>query len=155
MTSHAYSEKALVEQSAEEILADLGWTPASAAKETFGPSGTLGRDSPRDIVMTGRLRAALAALNPAAPPAVLALAIDDLLRDRVAMGPAAANREVHRLLTDGVTVTTKDARTGEEQPDDRPRRRLGSARAQRLPGSPPAHAEGSALHLHPRRHPAT
>ena len=116
MTPHAYSEKALVEQSAEEILVDLGWTPVSAAKETFGPSGNLGRDSLRDVVLTGRLRVALAALNPTVPPAVLELAIDDLIRDRVAMGPAAANREVYRLLTDGVTVTTKDVGTGEEQP---------------------------------------
>jgi type I restriction enzyme R subunit len=116
MISHAYTEKALVEQSAEDILADLGWTPVSAVRETFGAYGNLGRDSPRDVVLTGRLRGALLALNPTAPPTALELAIDDLLRDRVAMGPAGANREVHRLLTDGVTVTTKDPRTGEEQP---------------------------------------
>jgi len=116
MTSHAYTEQALVEQSAEDILADLGWTLVSMAGEIFGPAGTLGRDAPRDVVLTARLRAALVALNPKAPPAALEVAIDDLLRDRIAMGSAAANRDVHRLLTAGVAVTTKDARTGEEQP---------------------------------------
>src|SRR5262249_9184679 len=44
------------------------------------------------------------------------LAIDDLLRDRVAMGPAAANREVHRLLTEGVKILVKDERTGKDEP---------------------------------------
>ena len=32
------------------------------------------------------------------------------------MGAAAANREVHRLLTEGVRVAVKDPRTGEEEP---------------------------------------
>lgn len=32
------------------------------------------------------------------------------------MGPASANREVYRLLTDGVKITTKDERTGKEEP---------------------------------------
>ena len=116
MTPHAYTEKALVEQSAEEILVELGWIPVSADKETFGPTSALGRNSPRDVVLVQHLRRAVAALNLAAPPVAVDLAIDELLRDRVAMGAAAANREVHRLITEGVKVTFKDPNTGEDMP---------------------------------------
>jgi type I restriction enzyme R subunit len=116
MTPHAYTEEALVEQAAEEILVELGWAPVSAAKEAFGASGPLGRESKRDVVLVARLRRALLALNPGAPPVALDLAVDELLRDRIAMGAAAANREVHRLLTDGVRVTFKDPATGKDAP---------------------------------------
>jgi len=116
MTAHAYSEKALVETAAMEILAALGWTTLSSTEETFTPASALGRTSPREVVLAPRLRAALAALNPAAPPLALDLALDELLRDRVAMGSAAANRDVHRLLTGGVKVVVKDERTGKDEP---------------------------------------
>ncbi len=116
MTPSAYSEKALVEESAEEILRALGWTTGTAAEETFGSMGTLGRASAREVVLVPRLRAAIARLNPHAPPGAIDLALDELLRDRVAMGPAAANREVHRLLAEGVKVTVKDTRTDRDEP---------------------------------------
>jgi type I restriction enzyme R subunit len=116
MSPHAYTEKALVERATMELLASLGWDTVSAAEETFGPAGTLGRASPREVALFPRLRAALAKLNPGAPATAIDLAIDDLTRDRVAMGPAAANREVHRLLTDGVKVAVKDERTARNEP---------------------------------------
>jgi type I restriction enzyme R subunit len=116
MTSHAYTEKALVERAALEVLASLGWTTVSAEEEAFGPNGTLGRESQREVAITPRLRAALTRLNKGMPAAAITLAIDELLRDRAAMGPAAANREVHRLLTEGVKVTVKDERTGKDEP---------------------------------------
>ena len=116
MTAHAYTEAELVEQSAVEILDAVGWTTVFAKDEHFGASGTLGRESVRDVVLAGRLRAALIKLNPGAPSVAIALAMDELTRDRVAMGAAAANREVHRLLTGGVTVVVKDARSGKDEP---------------------------------------
>ncbi|HEX5747235.1 MAG TPA: type I restriction endonuclease subunit R [Archangium sp.] len=116
MTSHPYSEKALVESATLEVLASLGWTTVSAAEETFGSNGTFGRESPREMALISQLRAALVRLNPGTPVAAIDLAIDELLRERVAMGLAAANREVHRLLTEGVKVTVKDERTGQDEP---------------------------------------
>jgi type I restriction enzyme, R subunit len=116
MTAHAYTEKALVETAALEILASLGWTTLSASEDTLGPSGSLARSSPRDVAFVPRLRAALAKLNPNEPPAAIDRAVDDLLRDRSAMEQAAANRDVHRLLTDGIRVTVKDAKTGNDEP---------------------------------------
>jgi type I restriction enzyme R subunit len=116
MRRHTYSEKALVEASTMEILSALGWSTTSADHEVLGPAGTFGRDTPRTVVLVPRLRAALAKLNPGAPPAAIDLAADELLRDRTAMGLAAANREVHRLLTEGVRVTVKDPATGRDEP---------------------------------------
>lgn len=117
MTSHPYSEKALVERATMEILESLGWAKVSAEAETFGPHGTLGRESPREVAIVPRLRAALTRLNPSGTPtAAIDLALDELLRDRAAMGLAAANREVHRLLSEGVKVTVKDERTGQDEP---------------------------------------
>jgi type I restriction enzyme, R subunit len=116
MTAHAYSEKALVERSAMEILAALGWRTLSAYEETFGPGGTLGRASKTDVLLVPRLRDALKRLNPGVPAAAVDLAVEDLLRDRTAMEPAAANREVHRLLLDGVKITVKDQATAKDEP---------------------------------------
>ncbi len=116
MTAHAYSESALVEKAAMEVLAALNWTTVSADEETFGTVGTLGRESAREVVLAPRLRAALLRLNPGVQATAIDLAVDELLRDRVAMGPAAANREVHRVLTAGVKVSVKDGRTGKDEP---------------------------------------
>ncbi len=116
MTSHPYTEKALVEQSAEEILSALGWTTVSAGEESFGAAGTLGRETTRDVVLVPRLRMALTKLNPSAPSSAIDLAVDELLRDRTAMDLTAANREIHRLITEAVKVTFKNPQTGKDEP---------------------------------------
>lgn len=115
MTNHAFSEEALVEQSAVEVLTTLGWPALSAKEEELGERGTLGRDSLREVTLPTRLRAALRTLNPSAPTVAIDLAIDELTRDRAAMGTAAANREVHRLLLGGVQVTLENPQTGREE----------------------------------------
>ena len=51
------------------------------------------------------MRAGLERLNPALPPEAITAAIDELTRDRSAMGLPAANREVYRLLKDGIAVS--------------------------------------------------
>ena len=56
-----------MERPALELLAELGWTVVDAFGETFGPAGTLGRDSMHDVVLTHRLRDALRWLNPEVP----------------------------------------------------------------------------------------
>ena len=55
-----------------------------------------------------RLRAALEKLNPALPTEAISNAVDELTRDRSAMGLEAANREVYRLLKEGITVSVPD-----------------------------------------------
>ena len=68
MGEYAYTEDQLVEQPAIGMFAELGWSTVSALEETFGPTGTLSRETKGDVVLVARLRAALERLNPALPP---------------------------------------------------------------------------------------
>ena len=108
MSPHAYTEDQLVEQPAIGLFASLGWQTVSAMEETFGPGGTLGRETKGEVVLVERLRAALATLNSGLPPEAIQTAIDELARDRSAMSLEAANREVYRLLKDGIPVSIPD-----------------------------------------------
>ena len=94
MTPHAYTEDRLVEQPAIQLFAELGWQTVSAMEETFGPDGTLQRETKSEVVLVSRLRAALARLNPELPPEAITSAVDELTRDRSGMPLEAANREV-------------------------------------------------------------
>ena len=82
MTTRAYTEDQLIEQPAIGLFAELGWQTVSAMEENFGPNGTLGRETRGEVVLPGRLRAALAALNPGLGDEALNQAIDELTRDR-------------------------------------------------------------------------
>jgi type I restriction enzyme R subunit len=110
--SHAYTEDQLVEQPAIGLFATMGWQTVSAMEETFGPAGTLGRETKGEVVLVERLRAALITLNPGLPPEAIQTAIDELARDRSAMSLEAANREVYRLLKDGIPVSIPDREHG-------------------------------------------
>lgn len=98
------SEKALVESPAIELLRSLGWQHGDLMDEVPGPQDPTGRLSWRDTILPARLRAALARLNPALPAEALQQAEARLAEDRSAMLPVAANREVWRLLRDGISV---------------------------------------------------
>lgn len=100
-----YSEDSLVEQPAIELFRELGWQTAICFYEKFGSNGTLGRETSSEVVLLPRLRAALVYLNPDLPSEAIELAIEELTRDRSIMSPANANREVYRLLKNGVKVS--------------------------------------------------
>src|SRR5271169_676593 len=106
--SHAYTEDQLVEQPAIGLFAELDWQTVSAMEETFGATGTLQRETKSEVVLVSRLRAALQRLNPTLPPEAITAAVDELTRDRSATGLPAANREVYRLLKDGIAVSVAD-----------------------------------------------
>ncbi len=112
MSAHAYTEDQLVEQPAIGLFAELGWTTVSALEETFGATGTLLRETKGEVVLVSRLRAALERLNPALPPEAISAAVDEVTRDRSAMSPAAANRDIYLLLKDGVKVSLPDRERG-------------------------------------------
>ncbi len=103
-----YSEDTLIEQPAIALFAALGWATSNAFHESYGATGTLGRETSAEVVLRPRLRAALARLNPGLSGEALDLALEELARDRGALGLAQANREVHRLLKDGVRVAVRD-----------------------------------------------
>jgi type I restriction enzyme R subunit len=112
MSHHAYSEDQLVEQPAIGLFAVLGWQTVSALEETFGAGGSLGRETRGEVVLVERLRSALGKLNGELPPEAIQTAIDELTRDRSAMSLEAANREVYRLLKEGITVSIPDREHG-------------------------------------------
>ncbi|WP_305041769.1 HsdR family type I site-specific deoxyribonuclease [Geoalkalibacter sp.] len=112
MTPHPYTEDQLVEQPAIGLFAVLGWQTICALEETFGEGGTLGRETKGEVVLVERLRVALGKFNPTLPPEAIRNAIDELVRDRSAMSLEAANREVYRLLKEGIPVSVPDREHG-------------------------------------------
>lgn len=69
MFNDIYSEDRLVQATfANHLEQALGWESVYAHNgETFGPDGTLGRESTRDVVLVRDLRAAVERLNPDLP----------------------------------------------------------------------------------------
>src|SRR3989338_70158 len=114
-----YTENNLVEQPAIQLFAELGWETLSASDEVMGasplpnppPKGegiSLGREAKSEVVLVVRLRDVLVRLNPSLPPEAISAAVDELSRDRSAMLPTAANRELWALMRDGVKVSVPD-----------------------------------------------
>lgn len=100
-----YSEHTLVEQPAIALFSELGYDTANCLYEKVGGSAsTLGRETTEEVILLPKLRSALERLNPALNSEAINLAIEELARDRSAMSPAQANREVYKLLKDGVKV---------------------------------------------------
>jgi type I restriction enzyme R subunit len=100
----SYSEDALVEQPAIALFSELGWETANCWGERFDENSTLGRETPNEVVLISRLRPALQRLNSGLPAEAIDLAIEELVKDRSLMSPAQANREIYRLIKDGVRV---------------------------------------------------
>ncbi|HCI12440.1 MAG TPA: deoxyribonuclease HsdR [Gallionellaceae bacterium] len=120
MATGMYSEDGLVEQPAIQLFAELGWETLSASDEVMGASGTLGRETKSEVVLAVRLHNVLVRLNPSLPPEAISAAVDELSRDRSAMLPTAANRELWALMRDGVKVSVPDLVRG-GQKDERVR----------------------------------
>lgn len=104
----SYSESGLVERPSLELLEELGWTVVNAFGETFGPAGTLGRDSMREVVLIHRLRDALRFLNSGVPELVREEALAAMVKDRSVMDRVRASREVYDLLRDGCRSEWRD-----------------------------------------------
>ncbi|MEZ6141067.1 MAG: type I restriction endonuclease subunit R [Zavarzinella sp.] len=101
-----YSENALVEQPAIALFEELGWPSANCFYEKVGTTNsTLGRETTNDVILWPRLRAAIEKLNPDIASDAVQLAMDELAKDRSAMSLAHANREIYKLLKDGVKVS--------------------------------------------------
>src|ERR1019366_9274661 len=99
-----YTEDALVEKPAIELFEKLDWKERNCYYETFGPGGDLGRETPSEVVLVQQLRPALEKLNQGISKEAINAAIVEITRDRSTLSPANANREVYKLLKDGVKV---------------------------------------------------
>ena len=125
------SEDKLVERPGLDLLVELGWTHADLFSEEPGPSNPTGRQSFRELVLPARLRAALRMLNPSLPDEAIQQAELVLTVDRSAMLSVAANREVYRLLRDGIVVQVRES-DGFAQGRARRHHQLDQAPSQRL-----------------------
>lgn len=103
----------LVEQAMLDWLAGVGWSTAHGPDISPPDAKTPGteRTSYREVVLAGRLRQAIARLNPHIPPGARDDALRRVLSPNVP-GLVNANRQVHRWLVNGVPVEfQKDGET--------------------------------------------
>ena len=101
-----------VENTALDWLRGLGWQVKYGPDLAFGmPEAERSDPGYRDVIMEGRLRDALARLNPALPAEALEDARRRLLR-LDAPSLIERNHAMHRLLVDGVTVEYRGADGG-------------------------------------------
>lgn len=106
------SEDRLVQKTFADHLRDqLGWESVYAwNEETFGPTGTLGRASEREVVLVRDLRAALRRLNPTLPESAIEDAVQTLTRVDYTRSLLQHNREFYHYILDGVPVSYRDAK---------------------------------------------
>jgi type I restriction enzyme R subunit len=108
-----YTEDHLVEQPAVQLMQhELGWEVVNCYGEWDGGVSVLGRDGKREVVLVSRLRPALQRLNPDLPVEAIEGAVDEICRDRTALSLAEANREIDKLLKQGVKVSFPDQEHG-------------------------------------------
>ena len=99
MSIAAFNE-AVVEDAALETLRDLGY--ATMTGEEIGPDGTAERTF-RDVILRGRLEAAVARLNPGIPAPAREEAIRQLLGAKSQV-LVTENHRIHLALTQGIPV---------------------------------------------------
>ena len=113
--SYDYSENILVQESAGNLLRDeLGWDVKFAYNtEVLGESGTFGRRSYNEILLTRYFRAALQKLNPWITTAQVEEAQKTLENRLSTSSLLQVNEEKYFLIRDGIPVTVKrpDGRT--------------------------------------------
>ncbi len=91
-----------VEEATLEWLADLGYATANSLD--IGPDGDISeRLSYGDVLLVGRVRAAISRLNPALPSGVQAEALNKLLNAETP-SLVSENRRLHRYIVEGVPV---------------------------------------------------
>lgn len=92
----------IVELAAIETLQELGWSYLHGS--VIAPDGSAPeRRSFGDVILIGRLEAAIARINPGAPEAACAEAMRRLLTGELP-DLVEENRRIHKLLTEGVDV---------------------------------------------------
>lgn len=112
--SHEYSENILVQESAGNLLRDeLGWDVVFAYnQEVLGSTGTLGRSSYKEVVLTRYLEKALLRLNPWLTDNQLTEALMKFMAYSATNSIMQINEEKFKMIRDGIEVT--DSRPGHE-----------------------------------------
>ena len=99
--------ESVLEETALAWLENIGWEVARGA-DTAPDAPRAEREDYGEVVLAGRLRAALARLNPDLPAEALDDAFRKLTRPEGA-APAERNRAFHRMAVNGVDVEYRDA----------------------------------------------
>ena len=106
---HPDSEDAL-ELRTIKLFKEIGWDKtANCYHEWQVNKSTLCRSSRKEVVLVPQLRKALTRLNPDLSAAAIDLAVEELTKNRSTLSLENANREIYRLLKDGVKVSFQDA----------------------------------------------
>lgn len=107
--SWEYSENILVQNSAGDLLKNiLGWDVIFAYnKEMLGETGTLGRKSYKDIILTRYLRRALIDLNDWLTDELCDTAVKTLLSFAASDSLMQINQRKYEMLRDGIPVSFK------------------------------------------------
>ena len=108
-----YSEDSLIEQPAIEIFISLGYSHLNCFDESFGENSTLGRETSTDVVLISKLKPALIKLNRNLPPEAINKAIEIIIADRSILNPAVANKEIYKLIKEGVKVSFRNKKDEE------------------------------------------
>ena len=109
-----YTEAKLVEFPTIGLFQSLGYGHQNSFNEKFGDDGTLGRKTPSEVVLVPRLKSALFHLNSNLSEEATDLASDEPTRDRSSQNPEIANRELYRMLKDGLKVWIRMENGSEE-----------------------------------------
>jgi len=106
-----YTEDSLVQQTTADYLdQELGWDSVLAYdRETFGPTGLLGRANDREIVLIRDLLAALRRLNPDLPEEAYTEATKKLTAFAESQTALQTNRDLYDQILNGVGVHYRNA----------------------------------------------
>ena len=105
MGKNRYSEEEAVQKPAGELMSKLGWDVHYCFdEETLGPSGTLGRDSHRDVLLKRDLTYALEELNEHLTPEECQEAVRVLEQIFVGDSLMQTNERKYKMLRDGIPV---------------------------------------------------
>lgn len=109
--SRTFSEDAIVEQPAMDILSqDLAWEVANVFEgETFGASGTIGRDSQADVLLKHRFLNAVQSINPDLPEIAFTKAFEVINSKDTTRNTAELNLQKYEYLKEGIPVSYKDS----------------------------------------------
>lgn len=101
-----FTEDQLVQKTMADYLAsEHGWRVVMAwNQETYGPEGTLGRKSDKDVVLTRYLSDALVRLNPGLPEIAYEQALREVTDIFGSQSLLHINQEKYTLIRDGVKV---------------------------------------------------
>ena len=107
--SYEYSENILVQESAGNLLRnELGWEVKFAYNtEVLGSSGSFGRKSYHEILLSRYFRAKLQEFNPWITPAQIDEAQKKLESHLASASLMQINEEKYFLIRDGISVSVK------------------------------------------------